>query len=112
MPGMEGGSLVREARRRAGFTQTELAERSGTTQSAIARLERGRTDPDVGRVTRLVRACGFDVVPTISPLDDADWSLARTNLALTVDQRARQHAAALRFARAGRAAARAKRGRA
>jgi hypothetical protein len=76
---MSGGVLIREARRRAGLTQVELAHRVGTTQSAI-------------------------------PIDDSNWSVARSNLALDIDSRVRQHQAALRFARAGRAAASSRRG--
>jgi hypothetical protein len=107
-----GGSLVREARRRAGLTQAELARRVGTTQSAIARLEGGRTEPDLSRVVELARACGLELVPTLREADDSDWSLAEMNLQLTVDERARQHESVLRFAREGRAAMRASRDRA
>ena len=101
---MSGGSLIREGRRRAGITQAELARRVGTTQSAIARIERGRTDPSLERVRAIVRVCGIDLGTTLASADDADWSVARSNLALSVDDRVRQHRAALRFARAGRAA--------
>jgi transcriptional regulator with XRE-family HTH domain len=107
---MDGGQLAREARRRAGLTQAELAERIGTTQSAVARLERGRTDPSVERLGRIVRACDLELVPALRPADDSDWSVASANLLLDVDDRVRQHQAALRFARAGRAAASARRG--
>lgn len=92
---------MREARRRAGITQTELAERVGTTQSAIARLERGHTEPSLHRVQELVRACGLDLRIGVDALDDSDWSVARGNLELDVDGRVRQHQRALRFARAG-----------
>lgn len=40
-----GGAWVREARLRAGLTQAELARRTGTTQSSVARLESGQTRP-------------------------------------------------------------------
>ncbi len=96
--------LIREARLRAGLTQAELARRVGTTQSAIARIERGRTEPSLARGRELIRACGYELGTTIVPLDDSDWEVARANLRLSVDQRVRQHLAALRFARAGRAA--------
>jgi transcriptional regulator with XRE-family HTH domain len=102
---MQGGILIREARRRAGLSQTALAERLGTTQSALARLERARTEPSFERVVAAARACGFDLIPELRPADDSDWSVASANLALTVDQRVQQHQAALRFAAAGRAAA-------
>lgn len=101
---MGGGSIAREARRRAGLTQAELARRLGTTQSAVARIERGGTEPSMERLRRIARACGLDLVPSLRPVDDADWSVARSNLRLDVDARVRQHQAALRFARAGRAA--------
>lgn len=101
---MTGGSIVREARRRAGLTQAELAGLVGTTQSAVARLERGHTEPSLQRVQELVRACGLELRIGVRPLDDSDWSVARANLALDVDRRVRQHRAALRFAREGRAA--------
>lgn len=109
---MSGGALIREARRRAGLTQAELARRVGTTQSAVARIERGRTDPSLHRVRAIVRACGLDLGTTLAPADDADWSVARSNLALSLDDRVRQHRAALRFARAGRAALERRRARA
>jgi transcriptional regulator with XRE-family HTH domain len=101
---MTGGELVREARRRAGLSQGELAARVGTTQSAIARLERRRTHPSLRRVRELLKACGIELDVRLVPIDDSDWSVASSNLALDVDGRVRQHQAALRFARAGREA--------
>lgn len=69
-----GNDLVREARKRAGLTQQELAERAGTTQSAIARLEAGRAAPSFATVLTLVRACGLDLEVALvePPLDDLD----------------------------------------
>ena len=101
---MNGGTLIREARRRVGLTQTDLAARLRTTQSAIARLERGRTEPSFARVVDAVRACGLELTPAMIDPDDTDWSVASTNLLLTPDQRVRRHQAALAFARAGRKA--------
>ena len=101
---MRAGDLIREARLRAGFTQRELAERLGTTQSVIARLERGGTEPSYERVAEVVHACGMDLVPQLLRTDDADWSVASTNLAIGPDARVRRHQAALRFAVAGRRA--------
>ena len=101
---MSGGSLIREARRRAGLTQQQLAERLGTTQSALARIESGRTEPSFRRVVEIVRACGLDLEPRLVESDDADWSVASRNLSLDVDTRVRNHQAALQFAAAGREA--------
>jgi len=55
---MSAATLVREARRRAGITQATLAERTGTTQSAIARIESGASEPSLARVDLLIEACG------------------------------------------------------
>jgi ribosome-binding protein aMBF1 (putative translation factor) len=49
--------LVR-ARRRARLSQAELAARMGTSQSAIARLESGRTLPSTKTLLRFEQATG------------------------------------------------------
>lgn len=49
---------VVEARARAGLTQEELADRMGTSQSAIARLESGKSRPSVATLEKLARATG------------------------------------------------------
>ncbi len=82
-----GNDLVREARRRAGLTQQGLAERAGTTQSAIARLETGRTTPSLDAVQRLIRHCGLDLEVALVERDDSDASQARRLRALTPSQR-------------------------
>ena len=47
-----------EARTRAGITQTELAARMKTTQSAVARLESGRTAPSTRTLEKVAQATG------------------------------------------------------
>ena len=101
---MQGGQIVREARRRAGLSQAQLADRLGTTQSAIARIECGRSEPSFSKVVAAARACGIELVPRLVDVDEADWSVASTNLGLSVDARVRRHQQALRFALAGRRA--------
>ena len=54
-------SLIEEmirARSAAGLTQTELAVKLGTTQSAIARLEGGRVSPSVATLRKYAEATG------------------------------------------------------
>lgn len=53
------GRMVREARRRAGLTQRQLSEKAGISQETIARIERGRVDPRVQTLDRLLGACGY-----------------------------------------------------
>jgi transcriptional regulator with XRE-family HTH domain len=61
------GRMVREARGRAGLTQRQLAARSGIPQETIARIERGRADPRVMTLDRLLAACdfGIEVMPRL-----------------------------------------------
>jgi ribosome-binding protein aMBF1 (putative translation factor) len=49
------------ARLRAGLSQTELAARMGTSQSAVARLESGDTLPSTKTLLRYARATGSKV---------------------------------------------------
>lgn len=58
-------SMAREliaARSRAGLTQGEVAQRMGTTQSVIARLESGRRAPSMRSVQRYAQAVGARAV--------------------------------------------------
>ncbi len=50
-------SLIK-ARIQAGLTQEEVAARMGTTQSAIARLEGGKSLPSTATLIRFARATG------------------------------------------------------
>jgi transcriptional regulator with XRE-family HTH domain len=53
------GRMVREARARAGLTQRQLSAKVGVPQETIARIERGRVDPRVKTLDRLLEACGY-----------------------------------------------------
>ena len=55
---MTASALIRDARRAAGLTQSELARRAGTSQPAIARYERGAASPSVATLDRILRAAG------------------------------------------------------
>ena len=76
MAGM-GSDLVREARRRAALSQRELAERAGTTQSAVARIETGGSTPSFDAVLRLLRLTGHDLDLMLVERDESDWAQAR-----------------------------------
>lgn len=64
---MTAGELLREARRGAGLTQRELAARAGTSQAAIAAIERDRKAPTFPTLERLLAAAGAALVLTESP---------------------------------------------
>lgn len=103
---MNGGVLVREARLRAGLTQRQLADRAGTTQPTVARIEGGVVNAGFETVVDLIRSCGLEFRFGLVQPDDSDWSVACSNLALDLDARVRQNASALKFINAGRKALR------
>lgn len=80
------------------MTQRELAERAGTTQSAIARLESGRTSPSFESVLRLLKHCGFRLDVALDPYDDSDVAQAEALLKLSVEERIDRLKAAVGFA--------------
>jgi ribosome-binding protein aMBF1 (putative translation factor) len=51
-------SAMIEARAKKGITQKKLAEKLGTKQSAIARLESGNANPSLNFLKRLAEALG------------------------------------------------------
>ena len=57
-PEFELSRCLIEARTGAKLTQAELAERMKTTQSAVARLESGRTRPSTRTLERIAQATG------------------------------------------------------
>jgi len=72
------------------MSQQALADRAGTTQSAIARLESGRTAPSLETVERLLRLCGLQLIVELAPYDDSDVRQAVALDGLTPEQRARR----------------------
>lgn len=54
--------LLTNARKSSQLTQKQVADRAGTTQSAIARYEKGIISPSVDTLQRLLKANGFELV--------------------------------------------------
>jgi transcriptional regulator with XRE-family HTH domain len=82
------GVLLREARIRHELSQEQLAIRSGTTQSAIARIERDQVSPSIKTLTALFRAMEEDFVFGARPRDwGVDLTLNHANLEYTPTQR-------------------------
>ena len=50
------GNLIRSARLKAGLTQEQLAQRSGTTRFYISRLENNHTDVELSTFRKIVEA--------------------------------------------------------
>ena len=63
--------LIR-ARTEAKLTQAEVAERLGTTQSGIARLEGGRVSPTIATRRRYAEATGTRLTVGLQPVGSLD----------------------------------------
>jgi predicted transcriptional regulator len=104
--------LIRETRRRKGLSQRRLALRAGTSQSAIARIERGEEEVTWSRLRSILLAMGEEPELSSSPLtsryDAADLlrqrhmsPTARLESGLNFDKFASELMAAGRKARRG-----------
>ncbi|MBI1185340.1 helix-turn-helix domain-containing protein [bacterium] len=51
---MKLGRLIREARRKAGLTQQELAILSGTSRTYISRIENERSDIELATLKKII----------------------------------------------------------
>ena len=87
---MRSASLIREARLRAGLTQTELAERTGRDRSVVARWEQAVVAPSLETLLELIRACGFDLPLELVPYDDNRVARLQKNLLLSPERRVRR----------------------
>jgi uncharacterized protein len=58
---MTAAQIIREARLKAGLTQTELAARLGRERAQVARWEIGGQEPSFENLQSVVEACGFSL---------------------------------------------------
>jgi transcriptional regulator with XRE-family HTH domain len=80
--------LIRRARLEAGLTQVQLAKRLGTTQSAVARLERAKANVTVGTLDRALRETGHRLSLSALPRkSNVDRTLLARNLRLSPAER-------------------------
>jgi transcriptional regulator with XRE-family HTH domain len=56
------GKNLRDARFRAGLTQAELAQKAGTTQTTVARIERDAVEPEITTIRKLAGALDVTIV--------------------------------------------------
>ncbi|HEX2057306.1 MAG TPA: helix-turn-helix transcriptional regulator [Actinomycetota bacterium] len=88
---MNGGTIIRNARRRAGISQAELARRLGTKQPVVARWEAGARVPSLESVSRAVEACGLVLDVAILERDEGEEAQLRASQALTPAERLRRN---------------------
>lgn len=79
------------------MTQSDLARKTKTTQTAIARLERRGSNPTVSTVARAVRATGSELNLTVAPVvPQVDETQIAAHLRMTPAERVRYHRAGYR----------------
>jgi len=89
--------LLRSARRAAGLTQAELAAKLGTSQGAVARLERRGANPTIATLDRALQATGHSLELNASARKSSvDETLIGRQLRLTPRDRLRAFQAAHR----------------
>jgi transcriptional regulator with XRE-family HTH domain len=93
------GDIVKQARAAAGLSQTELADRMGTTQSAVARLESRRSNPRVETLDRAVASTGQRVTVSVEPGFGLDETLIASALRIEPRDRLRRFASSYASAR-------------
>lgn len=67
------------------MTQSELAQRLGTAQSAVSRWERGHDEPRLSTLEAIARACGKSLRITVD--SDVDRAQIRQQLSLSPAER-------------------------
>jgi transcriptional regulator with XRE-family HTH domain len=77
---MDAGRVLRQARRRAGLTQRELAAKAAVPQSVIARIESRAVIPRVDTLDRLLAACGEGLESLPRPGRGVDRTLFTVDL--------------------------------
>ena len=103
---MDASALVRDARRRHGMTQRQLAQASGVPQSVVARIESGRQQPSHRVLTSVLAGLGErPVLGTEAVPDEHELGLLEVTLALSPAERVRRLVDLHRTARRWRAAA-------
>ena len=84
---MTAAEMLRDARRGAGLTQRQLAERAGVPQATVGRIEAGAVSPRVDTLDHLLRAAHQELRVAARPGIGIDRSQIRELLRLTARQR-------------------------
>jgi transcriptional regulator with XRE-family HTH domain len=99
---MPVANIVREARRRSGLSQAELAERAGVPKSTVGRIESGARVPSTDMVERLVQAAGWNLSVSLLEPDPGTDSMFERTLRRTPAERLSDATRAARFVLRGR----------
>jgi transcriptional regulator with XRE-family HTH domain len=78
------------ARLKAGLTQREVAERAAVPTTMISAYERGKRQPTLETLLRLLRAAGFELRMHLEPYDPHDAVLGEIEGERSSRERARR----------------------
>ena len=76
------GEKIREARRKCGFSQEQLAEKMSVSRSAVAKWETDKGLPDVGNLKILAKLLNVSVDQLLDEGQSANTSVIRENIHL------------------------------
>lgn len=74
------GDLVREGRKAAGLTQTQLADRIGSSRFWVAAFEKGKPSAEFGLALKAIQALGLSI--RIAPHADFEQASAAPSVPL------------------------------
>ncbi len=101
---MSLSDLIREARRRSGLSQAELADLAGVPKSTVGRIESRTRVPSTAMAERLIRAAGFEVSVSLSQPDPGTDSMFERSLRRSPADRLSDATRIARFVLRGRRA--------
>lgn len=84
-------ALLRDLRVRKGLSQRQLAGLAHVTPATIARIEKGRMEPTLALLTRIVAAAGLGLELTLREPDPDERKARQAMLALTPEERLKQN---------------------
>jgi transcriptional regulator with XRE-family HTH domain len=97
------GTLIRQARHLRHMSQRDVAAMTGTTQSAISRMENGASVPSYDRVLDVLAVMGLDVDVQLELVEVDEAALSR-NLRLDAPTRLKNAVRAAQFVLSARRA--------
>jgi len=69
-PSLIIGILLRGARKQAGLTQLQVADKMGCFKGRIRRLEKGLVIPELDTIQNFAKACGKDFIMVLATEND------------------------------------------
>ena len=92
------GTLIREARERAGLTEVDLAKAARIPPGAIPKYEAGEVVPRLETARRCIQACGFELGSELALASPQRRAAADAALARSVEDRLRTNDAFTKLA--------------